>query len=223
MIIQSCLPFLKTPLYLIPRAHPNSKKPCLEWRLSFSLVEKKIYGSIPDIFRKVYILCKGLRIWNGNPSFPNYVLKTVFLWTYEDWQKSKMEFTEDDTLNMILQIFSNFYQSYNNGSLFMYFIPELNLLNEYSKTVKKVFIQKLKALANLQSLSFFICQNSSKPFLDTKEGPVIISSFFYIAFDTDIYLRQPSFYNLWYLYNIKIQKNKDFRNNEDKLEFLHEL
>ena len=105
------------------------------------------------------------------------MLKTVFLWTYEDWQKSKMEFTEVDTLNMILEIFSNLYKNYNNGNLSMYFIPELNLVKQYSKTVKNVFIKKLKALANIQSPSFFICQNSSKPFLDTNQG-LIISSYF---------------------------------------------
>ena len=104
----------------------------------------------------------------------------------------------------------------------MYFVPELNLLKQYSKTLKKIFIEKLKALANLQSLSFFICQNSSKPFLDTNQGP-IISSYFSQPFHTTIYLKQPSFYNIWYLYNEKIHKNKGFRNNEDKLAFMHEL
>ena len=112
MTIQSYLPYLETPLYMISKAHPNNKNPWLEWRLSFLLVEKKIYESIPYIFRKVYLLCKSLtRIWNRKHNFPSYVLKTVFLWTYKDWQRSKMEFTEDDTLNMILEIFSNHYKS----------------------------------------------------------------------------------------------------------------
>ena len=165
IIIQLCLSFLETPLYLIPKAHPDSKKPWLEWRLSFSLVEKKIFDSVPYIFHKVYLHCKSLtRIWKGKYNFPSYVLKTVFLWNYEDWQKSENEFTEDGILEMVLQLFINLYEYYKEGVLPMYFIPEVNLLAQYSKTEQENIITELKALADLQSLSSSICKNSSKPF-----------------------------------------------------------
>ena len=96
-----------------------------------------------------------------------------------------MEFTEDGILNMMLEIFRNLHKFYKDGNVPRYFIPKLNLLEEYSKEVKRVKLQQ---------------------FLKTA-----------------IYLRNASFYNLWYLYNEKIHKNKGFRNNKDKLEFLHEL
>lgn len=68
-----------------------------------------------------------------------------------------MEFTEDDILNMMLEIFRNLYKFYKDGNVPRYFIPKLNLLEEYSKEIKKAFVEKLKALANLQSLPFSIC------------------------------------------------------------------
>lgn len=143
---------------MIPIAHPNSKKPWLKWRLSFSLIEKKIFESAQYIFRKVYLLCKSLaRIRKGKHSFPSYLLKTVVLWIYDAWQKSKMKFTEDDILNMMLEIFRNICKFYKDGNVPRYFIPKLNLLEEYSKEIKKAFVEKLKALANLQSLPFSIC------------------------------------------------------------------
>ena len=222
IIIQLCLSFLETPLYLIPKAHPDSKKPWLEWRLSFSLVEKKIFESVPYIFHKVYLHCKSLtRIWKGKYNFPSYVLKTVFLWNYEDWQKSENEFTEDGILEMILQLFINLYEYYKEGVLPMYFIPEVNLLAQYSKTEQENIITELKALANLQSLSSSICKNSSKPFCQISVPYIHFTLTSCSTCSSDF--MQSSYCNLRYLYGEKIHQNKGITDNEDKLEFLHEL
>ena len=222
IIIQLCLSFLETPLYLIPKAHPNSEKPWLEWRLSFSLVEKKIFESVPYIFHKVYLHCKSLtRIWKGKYNFPSYVLKTVFLWNYEDWQKSENEFTEDGILEIILQLFINLYEYYKDGVLPMYFIPEVNLPDQYSKMEKENVITELKALTNLQSLSSFISKNSSKPFRQIVSPYIGFTSISSTIYSSD--LMQPSYCNLRYLYNEKIHQNNGITDSEDKLEFLHEL
>ena len=147
-------------MYLIPKAHCNSENPWLEWRLSFSIVEKTIFESVKYIFRKVYLLCKSLTtIWNREYHFPSYVLKTVFLWTYEDWKKSKQEFTEDDILNMMLQLFQNLYKYCKDGVVPMYFIPEVNLLDQYSEKFDEAFITRIQAFGNLQSLSLSICKH----------------------------------------------------------------
>ena len=65
---------------------------------------------------------------------------------------------------MILQLFINLYEYYKKGVLPMYFIPEVYVLAQYSKTEQENIITELKALANLQSLLSSICKNSSKPF-----------------------------------------------------------
>ena len=206
-------PFLEKPLYLIPKAHPNSEKPWLEWRLSFSIVEKNIFESVRYIFRKVYLLCKSLmKTWQMKYKydFPSYVLKTVFLWTYEDWKKSKKEFTEDDILDMMLQLFCNLYEYCKDGVVPMYFIPEVNLLDQYSEIAEGGFITILQARTNLQSLSLSICEHFQEPF----SSAAIFCSSHYL---------QPSYFGLPYLYREKILENKDIFDNEDKLELMHEL
>ena len=221
--------FLETPLYLIPKAHPNSEKPWLEWRLSFSLVEKKIFESVPYILRKVYLLCKNLtRRWKANYNFPSYVLKTVFLWNYEEWQKSENEFTEDDILDVMLKLLINIYEYYKKGVLPMFFIPEVNLLDQYTKTETENVITELKALANLHSLSSYICTNSLEPFL---EKFFTLEDTYYSSFESRVKSVQSkynsrvkiSYCNLRYLYSEKIHQNEDIGDSEDKLEFLHEL
>ena len=189
-------------MYLIPKAHCNSENPWLEWRLSFSIVEKTIFESVKYIFRKVYLLCKSLTtIWNREYHFPSYVLKTVFLWTYEDWKKSKQEFTEDDILNMMLQLFQNLYKYCKDGVVPMYFIPEVNLLDQYSEKFDEAFITRIQAFGNLQSLSLSICKHFKEQF----------SSALRFCFDVP------------YFYREKIQENKGILDNEDTLELMREL
>ena len=222
IIIQLCLSFLETSLYLIPKAHPNSEKPWLEWRLSFSLVEKRICESIPYIFRKVYLICKSLwkAEWKGECNFPSYVLKTVFLWTYEHWQKSGKQFREDDILEMVLELFESLYKYFIKGVVPMYFNQEVNILDQYPETVKSDTIEHLKPMTNLESLSSLISENSEKAFVN-------FDLFFVFKWGfPDIHttlIGNPFYPDVHYLCSEKIFQNKGITNNEDKLEFLHEL
>ena len=222
IIIQFCFQFLETPLYLVPKAQPNSEDPSLEWRLSFSLVEKKIFESVPYIFRKVYLLCKNLTIkWKNNYEFPSYVLKTAFLWTYEDWQKSENEFTEDNTLKMMLQLFTKLYKYYKEGVIPIYFIPEQNLLDHNLEKPKEAFITELEAFADLQSLSSCICEYGLEPFCQIYELHLDPES--YRVQEECVFPMLPSYDRLQSLYKERIQTNKGIRDNEDKLELLLEL
>ena len=153
--------------------------------------------------------------------FPSYVLKTVFLWTYEDWKKSKKEFTEDDILDMMLQLFYNLHEYCKDGVLPMYFIPEVNLLDQYPGKSEGVFITRLQTFTNLQSLSIFICEHFQEPF-SSKFHPDIL------RFDDSANLclsnyLHPSYFGLPYLYREKVLENKGIFDNEDQLEFMHEL
>ena len=75
---------LDEPLFLIPKSHPESQHPLLEWRLSFSLVERKILFNIPDYQRTAYIIIKetldgsfkNFKYVNG---YKSYHLKTILL------------------------------------------------------------------------------------------------------------------------------------------------
>lgn len=69
----------------------------------------------------------------------------------------------------MLQLLSNLYEYYKEGMVPMNFIPEVNILDQFSGTVKEVFFAELKTLANLQSLPSSICQYSSEPFYEFRD------------------------------------------------------
>ena len=130
----SLLSLLDTPLHVIPKSHPKSDNPWVEWRISFSLIEKEIYLNVPVIFRKVYLLCKTLSSeWKTKFKFHSYILKTVFLWKYEEWVEQGKVYSESDTIDMILDIFSYLLKCYENENIPMYFVPEMNLMEQYSR------------------------------------------------------------------------------------------
>ena len=165
-----------------------SKKQWIEWRLSFSLVEKEIFVNLPSLFRKVYLLCKTVTTeWKKKYEFPSYILKTVFLWTYENWQKTNNNYTENDLLAMMLDVFNYLLKCYENQNVQMYFIPEQNLLEQHCKSKEREFLNylqdeyvvisrdllgesqknliiKLKELTNLTSLAYFVCEKFEFPF-----------------------------------------------------------
>ena len=176
-----------------------SNSPWVEWRLSFSVVEKEIFVNLPWLFRKVYLLCKTVAAeWKEKYKFPSYILKTIFLWKYESWQKTNKEYTENDLLTMMLDVFVYLLKCYENQNVQMYFIPEQNILEQYSKTKrrellnylredslqhgyvvinrdllgesKKNLVVKLKEITNIRSLADFIFEKSNFPF-----GPIVQS------------------------------------------------
>ena len=136
---------LETHLYMIPKSHPTAENRWIEWRLSFSLVEKEIFVSIMYLYRKVYLFCKKLTSkWKKKYSFHSYELKTVFLWTYENWEKSGKGFTENDLLSMMVDVFSYLLACYEDRNIPMYFIPELNLLEQYPITTQEELLNCLQ-------------------------------------------------------------------------------
>ena len=136
---------LDTPLYMVPKSHPESDNPWIEWRISFSLVEKEICVNFPSIFRKVYLLCKMLSSeWKKKFKFHSYILKTVFLWKYEDWGEQDKVYSEDDIIDMIIDVFLYLSKCYENKNIAMYFVPEMNLLEQYSKTKQEKLMYNLE-------------------------------------------------------------------------------
>ena len=129
-----------------PKSHPCNDNPWTEWRISFSLKEKEIYINIPYLFRKVYvIICKTLTSeWKKKFKFHNYLLKTIFLWKYEEWGQKDITFSEDLLIDMIIDVFSYLRKCYENKNMLMYFTPEMKLLEQYSKTKQEKLLHHLK-------------------------------------------------------------------------------
>ena len=158
---------------MLPKAHPNSDDPGFEWRVSFSLVEKRILGKIHYLFRKVYLICKRITVieeWKKHYNFPSYILKTAFLWILEEKWKEPEAFTEDNILSMIVEIFSYLKRYFEKDNIPNYFIPEMNILEQYSQIVKKnsinsdKLIEEVTRLANKKSLIQYICETFKIPF-----------------------------------------------------------
>ena len=119
--------------------------------------------------------------------FPSYILKTIFLWTHENWQKANKDYTGNDLLTMMLDVFSYLLKCYENQNVQMYFIPEQNPLEQHSKSKEREFLNylqdeyvvisrdllgesqknliiRLKELTNLTSLAYFVCEKFEFPF-----------------------------------------------------------
>ena len=132
-------------MYVIPKSHPKSDNPWVEWRISFSLIEKEIYLNVPVIFRKVYLLCKTLSSeWKSKFKFHSYILKTIFLWKYEEWVEQGKVYSENDTIDMIADIFWYLLKCYENENIPMYFVPEMNLMEQYSKIKQEELLDHLQ-------------------------------------------------------------------------------
>ena len=242
---------LETHLYMIPKSHPTAENPWIEWRISFSLVEKEIFVNIRCLFRKVYLLCKKLTSkWKEKYSFHSYELKTVFLWTYENWEKSGKRFTEDDILSMMVEVFSYLLTCYEDRNIPMYFIPELNLIEQYSTTKQEESVNCLRGdciqlghLAKDKRPENDLIGQSQKCLIleirkfasQTSLAKTVLKIFkypfppivresrqlqFYVSGEGEVI---PSHQHILYLFKEKILHNGGIVKDEDKTEWLCEL
>ena len=194
----------------MPNSHPSSDDPGFEWRVSFSLVEKNIFGEIYYLFRKVCLICKKITVignWKKQYNFHSYMLKTVFLRTLEEKWSEPERFTGDNILSMIVEVFSYLKEYFKNDNIPNYFIPEMNILEQYSKTMKKdsriQLIGELERLTNKTFLINCICETFKNPFspIDKK-------------FCND---------HLYYWYKEIILSDRGIQKEEGKTELLTEL
>ena len=233
---------------MIPKSHPTAENRWIEWRLSFSLVEKEIFGNIAYLYRKVYLLCKKLTsTWKEKYSFHSYELKTVFLWTYENWEKSGKGFTEDDILSMMVDVFSYLLACYEDRNVPMYFIPELNLLEQYPMTKQEQLLnclqgecqdvghaakEKLPEKDLISQSQKCLILEIQKFAIQTSLTKIILKRFTYPfppivrnSRNLQIYLSReiPSYQHIFYLFKEKILHNGGILKDEDKAELLCEL
>ena len=227
----------------MPKAHPNSDDPGFEWRVSFSLVEKRILRKIYYLFRKVYLICKKISViekWKKQYNFASYILKTAFLWTLEEKWSKPDNFTEENILSMIVEIFSYLKKYFEEDNIPNYFIPEMNILEQYSQTVEKdsmktdKLIEKLTNLTNKTFLIQYICGTFNTPF-----SPIIGNSLrsedlsiFSISKDVNssskiltprgsIFI--PSHHHFYQWYEKVILLDRGLQEKEDETELLCEL
>ena len=225
---------------MMPKSHPNSDDPGFKWRASFSLVEKRILRKIHYLFRKVYLICKKITVikeWKKKYNFPSYILKTAFLWTFEKKWSEPEKFTENNMLSMILEIFSSLKKYFEKNNIPNYFIPEMNILEQYSKTLKTDSINSIKliddfaVLTSKTSLVKYICETFNKipfsPIISDDKGIFSLvemkDSSLRILISLRSHYLSPSHHHLYQWYEEIILQGRGIQKEEDETELLSEL
>lgn len=148
-------------LYLVPKAHPNSKCPSVEWRISFSLPEKILMLHLRDVHRKVYLLFKSLHKFIFDKKVKSYVLKTTLLWRLDEYTAEDLNSGEEKLCHFVKGLFEKLLQFFENKFVPNYFLPQANILSENVVSDIDQVIGNLKGFINrleekiLEHFAFF--------------------------------------------------------------------
>ena len=151
--------FAEEPLFLIPKSHPESQHPLVEWRISFSFVERRILLNIPEYQRTAYLYlklkleCKMQENKLLMKSYKSYHLKTVLLeltfskYYCTDGIHNAYEFTKS--------LIERFTEALQKRNLPNFFLPSQNLFEN-------------EDLENDLEMSLSDCYNEIEQFLKTE-------------------------------------------------------
>ena len=79
-VINAYILFPDLPLFLVRKSHVDSENKNLEWRLSFSVVEKEIIKEIPPIPKRAFMICKELMAFKIFRKFHGSNFESSQLW-----------------------------------------------------------------------------------------------------------------------------------------------
>ena len=120
--------------HLVPVGHPNSETKNLEWRISFSVAERKLVWSFNHVQMQCYAVMKIIlkefikkRCSTQNQILCSYFIKTFLFWKFEEtdvkfWCKNNFR-------ECFKYVLTGFSQCLHDGVLKHYFIPTFNLLS----------------------------------------------------------------------------------------------
>ena len=163
------------------KAHPESEDPELEWRLSFSLLEKTLSRFIPETMRHAFLLCKRIfQAGKPNCTIQSYELKTCLYWLLKDlhWSCSS-----DNPVPYLFMLLHKLHDFYDKEELPNFFLPSQNIFDTRSdsdiqeakcficniiditgmRSRKKLFANRSHPQLHVQSI--FLQDSVSWPFL----------------------------------------------------------
>ena len=151
--------------HLVAKAHPNSDRSEIEWRLSFVIAEQKLIKCLLPIQKQAYIICKLLvkyvltpessntSLESSGMSFSTYCLKTTLFWSME---KTPPDCWADYGTGLavgVLSILDNLIQFLASHSVPMYFIPENNIIEHIPRRdIRQNYEKVLELRHNLLSV-----------------------------------------------------------------------
>ena len=142
--------FMERGCHAVPKYHPKSTHPRIEWRISFSIIERDLALTLSDMQRTCYRVLKGVIRSEINDKvskeqkLPTYYLKTTLFWLCEDTSDS---FWKPNNLGTawfcLLEKITEFLE---NGHLPNYIMPECNLIEKESAKTKQMWTKCLKQI-----------------------------------------------------------------------------
>ena len=143
------LSIVKFGFHLVPVGHPHSDMKQMEWRLSYSLAERALVWSFNHTQMQCYAIMKiilkefiKVKCSPQNQVLCSYFIKTFLFWQYE---KTELNFwREDNLMDCIRFLLSEFSKCLQEGVLRHYFIPIFNLLSvKLTQAAKTELLQLL--------------------------------------------------------------------------------
>ncbi|XP_066927029.1 uncharacterized protein [Clytia hemisphaerica] len=130
-----------------------------EWTYSFSHIENFILNSFSDAKKLVYVIFKS--IFNKSLKFldeeivTSYIVKTIVLWRFEDVNLIYFDDWLNDTKiwEAIDILFRDLLVAIERGFLKHYFIPEINVLKRFDKSLRDNCQKRIKDIrTNLKTI-----------------------------------------------------------------------
>ena len=143
--------------HIVPIAHPNSKHPNLEFRISFSAAEKYIIQNWNKNQMNLYFLCKEIfnKIFSTGQDLEkglySYFARTIILWMDEKY--SKEFWKENSALSIVGQFIDDLRANITGKSCPNYFVPNNLMMGAYTGQQVNSLLSKLDDIST--DMSFF--------------------------------------------------------------------
>ena len=157
---------LDTPCYLVPKGHPESEDAALEWRVSFSVVERAIMKELTIPQRKAYLcLIHFLKGSTKKERVKSYYLKTTFLWTLEEVGPHFLDETENNMFSFITMVLEKLCTFFAEKNIPSFFVKNQNLLKDFTgkdiRSIHEMLSNTLPILPQKMSRSLGACPDLS--------------------------------------------------------------
>ena len=115
--------------FLVATGHPSSEQRHLEWRMSFSDLERRLARSLSHLQRKIYMTVKVIqKCYLKQPKvLCTYHIKTTMFWELEESVES--DWTEENIFHRTLSVLDRLQRYLKQHNLPSYFMPNNNLIS----------------------------------------------------------------------------------------------
>lgn len=192
----------KAPVFVVPVSHPRSASPELDWRWSFSLIEREIFQNLNEEENVSYGIFKSLKseIFKKpegvSQLLSSYVIKTAYFWLL---RKLKVERKKPATIaEYVDELADRLISYYSSGELPSYFLKDYNLVDSLTEIERTTVIDRLRhlraslpwSLLSLKDVGFFVYTQAERSKLlemtgvDSSSGCVSEQQFWAVVRET---------------------------------------